>query len=154
NHFETADSRREIEALKQLAARPEADRVEYMKAYELYDEVRDLWKQARYDDALRPAEQVLDIHRRLLGPDSPYVAVAANTYGQLLHHAARYADAEDQFRTALRIVLNAVGEDNPGTAALYGNLALSLERQGQQDEARRLFRADLDITIRLRGERH
>ena len=154
DHFETADARREIEALKQLAARPEPDRVEYMKTYVLYDEVKEFWKRALYDDALRPAEQILDIYRRVLGPESTYVAIAANLYGQLLHRAARYADAEEQFRAALRIVLNAVGEDNPGTAAIYGNLALSLEKQDQHDEARRLFRADLDITTRLRGERH
>ena len=36
-HFTTGDYRREIEALKTLAALPEASRPEYMRAYTLYD---------------------------------------------------------------------------------------------------------------------
>src|SRR5262245_39108296 len=44
DHFTTADYRREIEILKQLAALPEADRVEYMKTYRLSDEMSELWK--------------------------------------------------------------------------------------------------------------
>jgi CHAT domain-containing protein/tetratricopeptide (TPR) repeat protein len=154
DHFETADARREIETLKKLAALPEAGRVEYRKTYVLSDEMGELWRKGRYADALRPAEQILDIYRRLLGPESAYVAVAANQYGQLLHYAGRYADAEAQFREALKIVREVVGEDNPGTATLYGNLALSLDKQGKYAEARRLHETDLKISIRLRGERH
>ena len=154
DHPETGDARRELETLKQLSALPEAGRVEYRKTYVLSDEVGELWKQARYADALRPAEQVLDIYRRLLGPGHTYVAVAANQYGLLLYRAGRYADAAKQYREALGIVLKVVGEDSPGTAALYGNLALSLERQGKYGEARPLLEADLRIIIRLRGEKH
>jgi CHAT domain-containing protein/tetratricopeptide (TPR) repeat protein len=154
DHFETADARREIETLKKLAALPEAGRAEYAKTYVLSDEVNELWRQGRYADALRPAEQVLGIYRRLLGRESAYVAVAANRYGQLLNLAGRYADAEAQFREALRIVRKVAGEDNPATAALCGNLALTLEKRSRFDEARRLLETDLKITIRLRGERH
>jgi CHAT domain-containing protein/tetratricopeptide (TPR) repeat protein len=154
DHPETGDVRRELETLKQLAALSQAGRVEYRKTYVLSDDVGELWKQARYADALRPAEQLLDIYRRLLGPKHTYVAVAANQYGLLLHRAGRYADAVAQYREALGIVLQVVGEDSPATAALYGNLAVSLERQGKFGEARPLLEADLRITIRLRGENH
>src|SRR5215471_18168694 len=98
DHFETGDARREIETLKKLAALPKAGRVEYMKTYVLSDEMGKLWQQGRYADALRPAEQVLDMYRRLLGPEHTYVALAANYYGQLLHFDGRYADAEAQYR--------------------------------------------------------
>ena len=92
----------------------------------LFDEMGELWRKAQYADALRPAEQILEMYRRFLGPENIAVAVAANWCGQLLNLSARYADAEKQFREALRIVLQVVGEDSPGAAALYGNLALSL----------------------------
>jgi CHAT domain-containing protein/tetratricopeptide (TPR) repeat protein len=154
DHYATGDWRREIEGLKALAALPEAGRAEYRKTYVLSDELGKLWRKARYEDALRPAEQILDIRRRLLGPESVYVAFAANEYAQCLHRAARYADAEKQFREALRIVRNAVGEDHPNMATLYGNLAVSLEKLDKYDEARRLHETDLKITRRLRGEKH
>jgi CHAT domain-containing protein/tetratricopeptide (TPR) repeat protein len=153
-HFTTADYRREIEALKKLAALPEAGRVEYMKTYTLYDEMDDLRKQERYADALRPAEQILDIYRRLLGPESFYVAMAANRYGQLLHHGERYAEAEKQLREALKVFRGVVGEDHPVVADVYGYLALALEKQGHDAESRRLYEAALKTTIRLRGEGH
>jgi CHAT domain-containing protein/tetratricopeptide (TPR) repeat protein len=154
DHFETADARREIETLKKLAALPEASRVQYMKTYVLSDEMNELWKKGRYAHALRPAQQILAIYRRLLGPDSAYVAVAANQYGQLLHYTEQYSDAQKQFREAIKIVRGIEGEDHPGTAALYGNLALTLEKQGQFTESRRLHETALKITIALRGERH
>jgi CHAT domain-containing protein/Tfp pilus assembly protein PilF len=154
DHPSTDDWRREIEELKKLAALPEAGRVEYMRTYKLSDEMSKLWKEARYADALRPAEQILDIYRRLLGPESIYVAVAANQYGLILHRDGRYADAVTQYREALKIVRNVVGEDSLRTATLCGNLALSLARQDKYDEARRLLETDLKITSRLRGEKH
>jgi CHAT domain-containing protein/Tfp pilus assembly protein PilF len=154
NHFATADTRREIETLKRLAAMPEADRIAYSRTYALFDEMAELWRKAQYADALRPAEQILNTYRRLLGPEHTAVAVAANWNGQLLDLAGRYADAEKQFREALRIVLQVVGEDSPGTAAVYGNLALSLQKQGKYREARGLLEDDLRITLRLRGKDH
>ncbi len=154
DHYATGDWRREIEGLKTLAALPEAGRAEYRKTYVLSEELGQLWRKARYEDALRPAEQILDIRRRLMGPESVYVAFAANEYGLVLHRAARYADAVKQLREALRIVRNAAGEDHPNMATLYGNLAVSLEKLDKYDEARRLHETDLTITRRLRGEKH
>src|SRR5262249_44312761 len=111
DHFETGDARREIETLKKLAALPEADRLEDRKTYALYDEMKELLRKERYEEALRPAKQILDTYRRLLGPDWSSVAVAAHAYGQALYNAERYADAEGQFRESLRIVLKVAGED-------------------------------------------
>src|SRR5262249_27251939 len=70
DHFDTADARRELATLDKLAGLPEADRAEYRKTYVLSDEVGGFLKEIRYADALQRAEQILDIRRRLLGPDS------------------------------------------------------------------------------------
>jgi CHAT domain-containing protein/tetratricopeptide (TPR) repeat protein len=153
DHFTTADYRREIEGLKKLAALPEAGRLEYMKTYRLWDEIRELYKKRRYADALRPAEQILDIYRRLLG-DHAYVALAANECGYLLHYAERYADAEARYREALKVYRAAVGEDHPGVGAVYGNLAMTLEKRGRFPEARQLLEEALKVITRLRGENH
>ena len=44
---------------------PEADRAEYQTTYTLYDTIQERRKENRYADAVRPAEQALDIYRRL-----------------------------------------------------------------------------------------
>jgi CHAT domain-containing protein/tetratricopeptide (TPR) repeat protein len=154
DHFETGDARREVETLKKLAALPEADRAEYVKTYALSDEVKELQKRGRFEEALRPARQVLDTYRRLLGPDWSSVAVAAHQYGEALYYAERYGDAEAQFREALRIVLKAAGEDNPAAAEVRGDLAQTLEMRTNYAEARRLHEASVADSVRLRGEGH
>jgi CHAT domain-containing protein/tetratricopeptide (TPR) repeat protein len=154
DHFTTKDYRREIKALQKLAALPEASRAEYVKTYTLYDEMDGFRKKGRYADALRPAKGILDIYRRLLGPESTYVALAANQYALLLYEVERYAEGEKQLREALKIFRGVVGDDHPGTASLYGNLGLNLERQFQFAEARRLLEMSLKLTIRVRGEDH
>jgi len=154
DHFTTGHYKREIEGLKKLAALPEAGRLEYMKTYPLYDQVAELRKKGRCADALRPAEQILDIYRRLLGTDSYYVAIVTNLYGQLLYHSERYAEAEKQLREALRIYPPIVGEEHPAVAEATGYLARSLEKQGQVAEARRRYEAALKLTTRVWGEGH
>ncbi len=153
-HYTTADYRREIEGLKKLAALPEAGRLEFRKTYTLSDEIAALCQKKRYADALRPAEQILDTYRRVLGPDHAYVGLAANRYGELLYFAERYADAEAQFREAQKVYRAAVGEDHPGLAAAWGNLAFTLEKQDRYAEAGRLFRGALKLRARLLGEGH
>ena len=50
----------------------------------------------------------------LLGwPTIGGLAAAASQYGQVLYHARRYAEAERQFREALRIYDRFAGEDVP-----------------------------------------
>jgi CHAT domain-containing protein/tetratricopeptide (TPR) repeat protein len=153
-HFETDNCRREIETLQKLAALPEAGQVEYTKTYTLHDELVELKKKGLYADALRPAEQILEIYRRVLGPKSSYVVVAASQYGQLLHYSGRYADAETQFREALKTLRAVVGEDHPATASVYDDLSLSLDKQGKYTEARRLHELAVKITTQIRGEDH
>jgi CHAT domain-containing protein/tetratricopeptide (TPR) repeat protein len=153
-HFDTADARRDVETLRRVAALPEADRAEYARAYALADERKELLNKGRFADALRPAEQVLDTCRRLLGPDAYTVAVAAHDYAVALHYADRYADAEKQFRESLRIVLKVGGEDHPDAAAVRGDLAQTLEQLTKYAESRGLHEASVAATVRLRGENH
>src|SRR5205085_2760400 len=154
DHFVTLDYRREIEALKQLTALPEAVRVEYLKAYTLYDEMDAARRKHRYAEALRAAEKNLDIYRRLLGPESFYTAWAAGQCGQILQLAERYAEAEKQFREALRVYRLVTGGEHPGVAEIHGYLARCVEEQGRSKEARELYESAVKLWARLQGAGH
>jgi CHAT domain-containing protein len=154
DHFEAADARRELATLEKLAALPEADRAEYRKTYVLSDEIDGLVKNTRYAEALKRAEQIRDIRRRLLGPDSSLMAVSAHQCGQLLHYCERYRDAEAQFREAQRILHAFPGGEHPAVAEVSGDLAQTLEMQGKYKEARQLHEESLELIARLRGENH
>jgi CHAT domain-containing protein/tRNA A-37 threonylcarbamoyl transferase component Bud32 len=152
DHYTTADYRREIESLKKLAQLPEPDRLEYMKTYTLYDEANELYKKSRYADAARPMQQMLDIYRRILGPDHPYTALGANGCGHVLSAAGKYADAATFYREALRIRRRALGEDHPDTAVAYNNLATALDRQALFNESEPLFRKAVDVLRAAEGD--
>jgi CHAT domain-containing protein/tetratricopeptide (TPR) repeat protein len=154
DHYDTASARRELATLEKLASLPAAGRSEYQKTYVLADEIDTLLKNTRYAEALKIAEQILDIRRRLLGPDSSLVAVSAHDCGQLLHYCERYREAEAQFREALRIVDAVAGRDNPSAAAVMGDLAQTMEMQGKYAESRKLHEESLELTVRLQGENH
>jgi CHAT domain-containing protein/tetratricopeptide (TPR) repeat protein len=154
DHFDTDAARRELATLDKLAGLPDADRAEYRETYVLSDEIASLLKKTRFTDALQRAERILDIRRRLLGPDSSLVAVSAHQVGELLHYCERYRDAEAQFRESRRILRALVGDTHPAVAAVSGDLAQTLEMQGKYSEARQLHEESLALTARLRGENH
>jgi CHAT domain-containing protein/Tfp pilus assembly protein PilF len=154
DHAMTGDYRREIETLKKLAALSDADKLEYRKTYVLADEIKEVFKKGTYAAGLRPAEQILDIYRRLLGPDSWLAAIAANQYAELLVYNERFADAEKLYLEALRIAHAVVGENSKAVVALYGNLALNLEKQHRFAESLDLLEKALKIETRIYGEGH
>jgi CHAT domain-containing protein len=154
NHWLTVNYRLEIESLKKLITLPEASRAEYVKAYALLDTISELRNHDRYADAVKPAEQFLDIHRRTLGPDSTYTALASGEYGKILYHVERYTESETHLRQALTTYQKVVGEDFPTVAEIYGYLGLCLEKLGRFRESRANHERALKIMTRVRGETH
>jgi len=152
DHYTSAQYQREIDGLKYLAQLPEADRLEYMKTYTLYDEGNELYKKGQYADAALPFQHIVDIYRRILGPDHLYTALGANGCGQVLNAAGKYADAATQYREALRIRRRVLGEDHPDTAVAYNNLATALDRQALFNESEPFFRKAVDVLRAAEGD--
>src|SRR3954454_18826523 len=61
DHHLTAYYEREIDYLKKLVVLPQADRLEYMKTYPLYEAMSEHWKKEQYTEGLVPAEHLLTI---------------------------------------------------------------------------------------------
>jgi CHAT domain-containing protein/tetratricopeptide (TPR) repeat protein len=154
DHYLPATYRRELAILQKLTTLPEADRLEYVKTYALYDSMDELRKQYRYAEAQAPAEKILEIYRRLLGAESELVAMMANEYGKLLYHNDRYADSEKQLALALRIYRSVLGETDPVMAEIHGYLGLVLERLGRLADSRRHHEKALMLATQLRGPDH
>lgn len=154
DHYVTAYYSREIELLKTLGDLPEAGRIEYRKTYVLQDTLEEFQKKGRYDLARLPAEQILDIYRRLLGPESFSVAAAAHQCGQILYHGEHYPEAEKHLREALRVYQGIVGDNYPAVAEATGYVALGLEKMGRYAEARPMYEKALRLNIQVWGESH
>ena len=72
---------------------------------------------------------------------TPAPPPATDNLADTLSDRGKYGEAESMHRRALAIVLKALGEGHTHTAMCYNNLAWSLDRQGEHDDALRTWSA-------------
>jgi CHAT domain-containing protein/tetratricopeptide (TPR) repeat protein len=154
DHYMTRYYVREIAELRRLTTLAVGARNAFITTYALADKAQKLRDKDDYAGAAAPAGQILDVYRRVLEPESFYIAMAANSYGQCLYHAGNYDEANIQLRVALKGYRAVEGDRHPGVAQVVGYLALTLERQGHDAEAGPLYDEALVLSIRLLGGRH
>jgi Tfp pilus assembly protein PilF len=136
------------------------------KAAALQKQIDQLWAAAKFDEAVKPAEELLALCRRVRGKDH-WEAADASRLMQTLRQAAavpagartalaeapaldakadalrgqgNYAGAESLYRQALAAREKVLGKRHPDTAESYNNLALNLDDQGRHREAEVLLR--------------
>jgi tetratricopeptide (TPR) repeat protein/tRNA A-37 threonylcarbamoyl transferase component Bud32 len=98
--------------------------------------------------------RVLDMDKRLRGPDHPNVADDLLNLGAIASNRERYADAVDYYRQAFAIMERWHGADHPQTASAMAILAQGLAYQGEYDESAALLRRALTIQERVYGPAH
>src|SRR5262245_11774995 len=134
----------------------------------------------RFAEAVEPAQQILAICQKGLGPDHWQAADARRTIddlraitalpdegrkalasvGELARKAelkrvgGQYGEAERMDRTRLETCRRWLGDVHHDTAEGYNNLALSLHGQGKYAEADPLYRQALAIRLKTLGAGH
>jgi len=89
--------------------------------------------------------EVIEIDRRLYGPDHPQLAIAYNNLASSIHYQGRRTEAEPYYREALDISRKVYGPDHPHVAQFAENLATLLDDLGRTDEAEPYYREALRI---------
>jgi tetratricopeptide (TPR) repeat protein len=133
-----------------------------------------------YAGAIKLAEQLLQLRKRLQGTDHHQVKTAeqevvalkkvaaldAKERGTWRQVSSRLREAEQlensaQYATALTIrkeildtLHKVLGEDHPDTAASYNGVAVNLQAQGKAAEAGPLYKKAMDICRKVLGEDH
>jgi tetratricopeptide (TPR) repeat protein len=154
SHWQAADARRQVETLRRLLRQGEGPRGEYVSSFALVSRADQLEKTHRHKEAQPLREQVLAVHRKVLGAEHPDTASDCNLLAHNLSAQSKYAEAEKFFRQALTIRRRALGEEHPLTGGSYNNLALNLRTQGKYAEAEALFRQALALCRKVSGEEH
>jgi len=113
-----------------------------------------LYYQGKFTEALALEREVLELKRRLLGPDHYEVMVSQLNLAVFLKEAGLPGEAMEIERDLLKLAEQVLGADHELTLTAMNNLALGLQKRGDLVEAEELFRRALEIRRRTVGESH
>ena len=110
--------------------------------------------QGRYSEAEPLFLQALEIDRRALREDHPFLAYHLNNLARLYQFQGRYSEAEPLFLQSVEIDRRSLSEDQPRLATSLNNLAGLYASQGRYSEAEPLSLQALEIDRRSLPEDH
>jgi tetratricopeptide (TPR) repeat protein len=110
--------------------------------------------QGKHAEAEQMQRELLDVERRVLGPEHPRTLATMNNYALSLGAQGKHAEAEQMQRELLDLHRRVLGPEHPHTLTTMNNLARTMNRQGKRAEAEPIFRELLDLRRRVLGPEH
>jgi CHAT domain-containing protein len=137
-----------------LQSTPIPENGELSESERLSQQVVQLHKQGKYEEAVPLAKRALAIREKNLGKNHPSVADSLYNLAELYRNQGKYADAEPLSKRALLIYEKVRGKDHPDVTNSLNNLAVLYSDQGKYAQAEPLYQRALDIDIKALGENH
>jgi tetratricopeptide (TPR) repeat protein len=106
-------------------------------------QVEQFYRQGKYAEATKVAEQALELAEKEFGPDHPDVGTTLNNLALLYQRQGRYAAAELLSKRSLVITEKALGSDHPSVGTSLNNLALLYMSQRVKRRDQASFSQDL-----------
>jgi non-specific serine/threonine protein kinase/serine/threonine-protein kinase len=110
--------------------------------------------EGHYAEAEKIYREILEVSRRVRGPDHPDTVHAMGGLASDLANEGQYAEAEALTREVIAIERRVFGPEHPETLIMMSNLAQDLTREGRYDDAVQLFAETLAIDRRVLGPEH
>jgi hypothetical protein len=101
----------------------------------LNNEVGQLLRSKKYEDAIPKAHQVVAMYKKLHGEEHPDVANALFNLGMVYKYDGKSADAVKYLKEALKVRQALFGEDHPDTAQIDMELTVLLVDRKELEEA-------------------
>jgi len=120
----------------------------------LSHQVKKLYHQGRYEEALQPASHARDLSLQYLGKDHPDFATDLNNLAELYRLMGNYFQAEPLYKQAMEIRRKVLGEDHPHFASSLNNLAVLYKSMGNYFQAEPLYKQAMEIRRKVIGEDH
>jgi CHAT domain-containing protein/Tfp pilus assembly protein PilF len=137
----------------EIRAANEQDR-DVFQARRLSTEAGVLSDSGKYEEASERVQRALDLGKKALGPDDPFVGALAIRLGLALRNKGDFAKAEPILQSAVSISQQALGEDDPQTAAALQNLGLLYRSLDEGAKAEQLLQRALEIYKKSLGAEH
>ena len=99
-------------------------------------------------------EQCLEVSKKRLGDNHPYVAQSLNNLAGVYKSQGRYDEAEPLYQQALELMRHLRGEEHPYLAPTLDNLAELYRSQGRYDQAEPLYQQALRLRRSLLGKEY
>ena len=132
-------------------SRSEAD-ARLAEAKRLNEEVKQLYAQGRYREAMPKAIRAVALRKEVLGDRHPDTVESLNNLAEVLQAQGNYAAAKPLYEQALAIHKAVLGERHPATATSLNNLAELLQAQGDYAAAKPLYEQVLSIRKEIFGD--
>jgi tetratricopeptide (TPR) repeat protein len=97
-----------------------------------------LYKQGKTAEAIKVAEEAVQVAIKTFGEEHPYVSASLNNLALLYINEGRYEKAEELYEKSLRIAETLLGKDHPQLAGILENMVKCSEVLGQTDKAEML----------------
>jgi CHAT domain-containing protein/tetratricopeptide (TPR) repeat protein len=149
--YEIADAERLGRTLEFEAELPKSMQAELSEADRLTLRTVRAYDSRRYSDCETYARRKLEIRRRILGKEHPYVALDLLWLATALKERGRYADAYSELRESLAISRAQLGNDHPTVATVIDAIASAAKAMGNYAEAESLYRESLSARRRVLG---
>ncbi len=131
-----------------------AQSAELQEAEKLNQQMVQLYRQGKYNEAIPLAKKTLAILEKVLGQEHPYVANNLNNLAVLYREQGSYAKAEPLYLRALTIREKVLGSQHQDVAQSLNNLAELYREQGSYAKAKPLFLRSLAIYEKVLGQEH
>jgi CHAT domain-containing protein/tetratricopeptide (TPR) repeat protein len=128
--------------------------IQLAEASQLNQQVRKLYEQGRYNEAIPLAERALAIRQQVLGQEHLDVATSLNNLALLYSRQGRYSEAEPLYQQALQMRKKLLGDEHRLVATSLNNLAFLYSRQGRYSETEPLYQQALQMRKKLLGDEH
>jgi tetratricopeptide (TPR) repeat protein len=121
----------------------------------LLDKVgRCLWSSGQYYEAEQVLREVLELYKRVLGPEHPYTLTSIYEVARALGKQGNYRKAEQMHREVLELDKRMLGPEHPYTLMSIHEVARALSKQGNYHEAGRMHQEVLELRKRVLGPEH
>jgi CHAT domain-containing protein/uncharacterized protein HemY len=120
----------------------------------LYQKANQLYEQGKDRDAIPVEQKIIEILRRIRGPEHPETAEALYSLGFIFYKLGEYTEAEPLYLQALRIRQKMLGPESPDTASSLNSLATLYDATSQYTKAEPLFVEALRIRKKVLGPEH
>jgi len=125
-----------------------------IRARELAETIEKLRNAGRTAQTQQPAEQLIELRTKLLGPDHPETLMARSWLASSYAAQRRYAEAEKLHTEVMEARARVLGKEHPDTLAAMVNVAGILNDRRRHEEADKLYRQAVDALRRTVGNDH